>query len=203
MSRIPNFLRIVSRKGFIRHDRHLSTTSKVLSIQKLQGFTDIDNDNTRGRRHPSWCDIRQKSFLLSTERQFTTSSRILLAKDSFPKQIQNGESGSGECQDEDGSSGGVPDERPPTNNKQQLGKLDKRLCIVYTCKICQTRSSKTFSKKSYESGVVIVKCPGCENKHLIADNLGWFQHVDGKTKLFPRRVVPRVALAAMIQMNFR
>ena len=31
-----------------------------------------------------------------------------------------------------------------------------------------------FSKSTYETGVVIIRCPGCNGDHLIADRLGWF-----------------------------
>lgn len=31
-----------------------------------------------------------------------------------------------------------------------------------------------MSRKSYEEGVVLVRCPGCQNLHLIADRFGWF-----------------------------
>ena len=63
------------------------------------------------------------------------------------------------------NSGGKP--KPP----RQL------LMMMYTCAVegCGTKQARTFTKKSYEKGVVLVRCEGCDNLHLIADNLGWFE----------------------------
>ena len=63
---------------------------------------------------------------------------------------------------------------------QSLGEIKPSMYISYTCKVCNTKNSHTFSKHAYTKGVVIVTCKGCNNLHLIADNLDWFSHVKGR-----------------------
>ncbi|GMF53685.1 hypothetical protein B5S33_g1883 [[Candida] boidinii] len=60
------------------------------------------------------------------------------------------------------------------HNHGQL-KIDKpMLMIALTCKKCETRSTHAFSKQAYERGTVLITCPGCKNRHLIADHLKIF-----------------------------
>lgn len=78
--------------------------------------------------------------------------------------------------DKGASSGEVLSEaeEEPVDPKHQM-------LIGFTCKVCNERSHHVMSKLAYTKGVILIECPGCENRHLIADNLGWFR--DGKTTI--------------------
>lgn len=68
-------------------------------------------------------------------------------------------------------------------SRKALGKLEGKFQLSFTCKKCSTRNQKIISKIAYEWGIVIVRCDGCKNNHLIADNLGWFPDLKGKRNI--------------------
>ncbi|KAJ7065303.1 zf-DNL-domain-containing protein [Mycena amicta] len=55
--------------------------------------------------------------------------------------------------------------------------ITPRLSLTFTCTAndCGERSTHEFSKQAYESGIVLVQCPKCDVRHLIADHIGWFK----------------------------
>ncbi|PWY91847.1 zf-DNL-domain-containing protein, partial [Aspergillus sclerotioniger CBS 115572] len=46
--------------------------------------------------------------------------------------------------------------------------------ITFTCKPCGNRSSHRMSKHGYHRGTVLIRCPSCENRHVISDHLNIF-----------------------------
>ena len=78
------------------------------------------------------------------------------------------------------ASGRLESEASETVSERERLRRERRakepkMMAVFTCNRCETREQYIFSKTSYERGIVIVRCPGCENLHLVADNLGWFR----------------------------
>ncbi|KAF8282302.1 zf-DNL-domain-containing protein [Trypanosoma cruzi] len=55
-----------------------------------------------------------------------------------------------------------------------IGTKSGDMVAAFTCGRCDHRMVKKFSKHAYTKGIVIVQCPSCEVRHLLADNLGWF-----------------------------
>ena len=52
--------------------------------------------------------------------------------------------------------------------------------IQFTCKVCDNRMTRMFTKHAYHKGIVLIQCDRCKGNHLIADNIGWFK--DNKNK---------------------
>jgi protein import protein ZIM17 len=43
--------------------------------------------------------------------------------------------------------------------------------ITFTCKPCSERSTHVMTKQAYHHGSVLITCPKCKNRHVIADHL--------------------------------
>lgn len=76
----------------------------------------------------------------------------------------------------DESSAESPQSQPSLSVSKER---EKNMVMLFTCSVCEVRAAKAFSRHSYENGIVLVRCPGCSNLHLVADHLGWFG--SGKT----------------------
>lgn len=62
----------------------------------------------------------------------------------------------------------------PELNERQRERLKDAYQLMFKCKVCSTSNSHTVSKQAYNHGTVLVECPGCKNRHLIADHLKIF-----------------------------
>jgi protein import protein ZIM17 len=72
-------------------------------------------------------------------------------------------------EESDGGAGSDESSKRSMNSKEK-----NDLIMMFTCKVCDTRSAKTMTRDTYDNGIVIVRCPRCQKLHLIADRLWWF-----------------------------
>ena len=83
-------------------------------------------------------------------------------------------------------------QQQPLSDVPGSEKGGKKLAIIYTCKVCDTRSAKKFTEQAYQNGLVMVRCPGCQNLHLIADNLGVFEDTSWNIETYLEKMGDRV-----------
>lgn len=57
----------------------------------------------------------------------------------------------------------------------KLTETGELYALMFRCGKCNTRSIRSFTKNAYHHGVVMIRCEECQNVHLVADNLGWFE----------------------------
>ncbi|KAJ9605309.1 hypothetical protein H2200_009966 [Cladophialophora chaetospira] len=66
---------------------------------------------------------------------------------------------------------------PPAEEKRDEPAYE----LSFTCKPCLFRSTHRVTKHGYHHGTVLVTCPSCKNRHVIADHLNVF--LDQKSTL--------------------
>jgi protein import protein ZIM17 len=64
------------------------------------------------------------------------------------------------------SKASVAPQTPEASNQIKFDPSEPRLAIAFTCtaNACNHRSAHTFTKRSYERGIVIIQCPSCKNR---------------------------------------
>lgn len=151
------------------------------TLRKLITFSRVISKNQQLHQKLHRCYLYARHF--NVQEAFYKDSKVIpFLLNRWRGAITNSYKVSGLCSSEkDGTSydkisSEDKDKKAKTESeKKVLGLHEAKKYIEYTCKVCETRNNHMFSTKAYTKGIVIVTCAGCNSRHLIADNLGWFK----------------------------
>ena len=184
----PLTSRTVQRRLLLSSARPLHTPSSTSHLHQADGRrTEVTSTSSKGTQSSSIDgQDTQSSKRDSIDGQDMQSSKResidgqdMQSSNIDGQDTQSSKRGSIDGQDTQSGSGGLTSNGQngsvaPPSSGSSLGHVPGTLHMVFTCRVCCTRSAKSFSKQAYQHGVVVVRCPGCQNLHLVADNLGWF-----------------------------
>ena len=147
---------------FFRHSFHDATSGLCACLSRNFRWFGVNIARRRFRVITSGSTfdiVRNSSTLVSTNHKWHRLSSLTIPGSNIVLQSQNNKRW---CSSQ-------------YSGDSKLGKVNsEKMQIVFTCNVCQERSSRIISKQAYTQGVIIIRCYGCNNNHLIADNLGWF-----------------------------
>lgn len=108
-------------------------------------------------------------------RQFHPSPLSSLLRPSQPKPFQTIPSTRFNSSSASSSASAVQSSDQEAEVFSQLPKEQQAAYeLTFTCKPCTARSTHRVSKHGYHNGTVLITCPNCKNRHVIADHLKIF-----------------------------
>ncbi|PVU91868.1 hypothetical protein BB561_004160 [Smittium simulii] len=145
--------------------RHIHTTNSLLS-ESIGNEKNLATTNTLEQKKTNFNNIKVN--------QQQTSKCDLNSTENVEKNLSlETQKHHAECNHS--SENSANNDTPSEDNASVQNNNSGRYLVGFTCKVCQHRQYKTVSKKAYTSGVVLIKCDKCQNRHLFADHLGWFR----------------------------
>lgn len=101
----------------------------------------------------------------------TVCARIALFSTKTPLYQSHSHTHNGEpCQGHSQSTSATSN----TTTNEPMKMDHPMLLLAFTCKKCDTRSTHMMSKQAYNHGTILVQCPHCKVRHLMADHLKIF-----------------------------